>query len=261
MRLFISVLFSILLLSCGRKTEPSDHQNTVQEVINEPETEDTIKALRDSTTKVLRDSLEQLNDEFFSYDEEFPINTTANFKEFSVEILSYQVRNELEELTTISSDTIELSEWIGSNLMNRKINIKTNDNTLSFEVSYCFNDVINEQYNPKTTADEIGWEAWEEKKNKWKGFTAYQNIKIKDKSFVFPNLDFEKYCLKLRKKELRLRDTFVNLSDEADYIANVVYKEKASIHDVVSVFIRLRVFDSGKHIATKYLKVMLSKGC
>ena len=250
MRPFIGILFSFLVLSCENKTASKNSQNTLQEVISEP--------IEVDTTEALRDSLAQLNDRNFSYDEEFPVNTTLHFKEFSVEILSYQVQNELKELATISGDTIELSEWVGSNLMNRKINIKTNDTTLSFDVSYCFNDVINEQYNPKTVRDEIDWE---EKKNKWAGFTAYQNIGIKDKSLIFPNLDFEKYCLKLRKKQLRLRDTFVNLSDEADYIANVVYKEKASIHEVEYVFIRITVTDSKKQKQIKYLKVFLSKGC
>ena len=253
MRSFIGILCSFLFISCEDKTVSESSQNARQEVISEPVEVDT--------TKALRDSLAQINDEYFSYDEEFPVNTTVNFKEFSIEILSYQVQNELKDLTTVSGDTIELSEWVGSNLMNRKINIKSNDKTLSFDVSCCFNDVINEQYNPKTAADEIGWEEWKEKRNRWEGFTAYQNIKIKDKSFIFPNLDFEKYCLKLRKKQLRLRDTFVDLSTEADYIANVVYKEKASIHEVEHVIIRITATDSKQQKCVKYLKIYLSKGC
>ncbi len=248
MRLFIGILCLLMLVSCEDKTASKNSENTLQKVINEAVKVDTMKALRDSLAKI--------DDEYFSYDEDFPINTTVNFKEFSFEILSYQVRNELKELTTISGDTIELSEWVGSNLMNRKINIKTTNNDLRFDVDYRLNDIIYEQYDHRVTYDK------DKKWHKWEGVTPYENIKIKDNTnFIFPDIDLGEGYLKFRKKQLNLRDTFVDLSGESDNIATVVYKEKPSIYDVEHVIIRITATDSQKRKRIKYLKIYLSKGC
>lgn len=248
MRSFIGVLCVFLFMSCKDKTASKSGQNALQEVISEPVEVDTTKALRDSLT--------QIDDEYFSYDEEFPANTTVHFKEFSVEILSYQVQNELEELTTVSGDTIELSEWVGSNLMNRKFNIKANSKDLRFKIDYRLNDIIYEQYDHRITYDE------DKKWHKWEGSTPYINIKIKNNvNFVFPNVDLASGYLKFRKKQLNLRDTFVDLSGESDNIATVVYKEKPSIYNVESVLIRITILDSNQQKGIKYLKVILSSGC
>jgi hypothetical protein len=246
MRLFIGVLISALVMSCGSKMVSKNNQNPLQNVVHEPESVDK--------NTVSKDSLERLNDEYFSYDEAYPVNTTVHFKEFSLEILSYQVQNELEELTTISGDTIELSEWVGSNLMNRKINIKTHKDW-TFEVDYRLNDMIYEQYDHRITYEK------DKKWHKWEGSTPYKNIKTNHNSFTFPNIDLANGYLEFRKKQLNLRDTFVDLSGESDNIATVVYKEKASIYDVENVFIRITATDSKKQKRVKYLKIYLSKGC
>lgn len=236
------------MVSCQNKTASKNSQNTLQAGANEP--------IQADVNQILRDSLAQLNDRHFSYSEDYPINTTLDFKEFGLDILNYQVQNEVAELTIVSTDTIELHEWVGSNLMNRKINIRTTNKDLKFQIDYCLNDKVYEQYDPSIVhkADK----KWDE----WRGFTPYKSIKIKDNThLIFPDINLSTGYLKFRKKQLNLRDTFVNLSGESDNIATVVYKEKPSIYDVESVFIRITAFEGNKKKWTKYLKFLLSKGC
>ena len=195
-------------------------------------------------------------DGYFSYDDEYPKNTVIKYEDFTIEILNYQVQNEVNELEI--KDTLALEEWIGSNLINRKINIKTPHKKLKFTIEYSFNDLIEEQYDNSRSKD---FEKWERTKNRWEGFTPYQKIEELGKNeFKFPNIEWWDYCEKLRKKELNLKDTLVNLSGETDNIATLIYKGKPALHSVENIFIKITVIKKNKK-SIKYLKIITSKGC
>jgi hypothetical protein len=196
-------------------------------------------------------------DDFHYYFEEYPENTVINLGDFIVEILNYQVQNDVLELgKNATKDTVALNEWMGSNIENRKIVIKTNNRELKFFMEYSLNDFIFEQYNYCKVKN---YEEWAKTRDKWEGFTDYEKLyKLSDYEFQFPNFDGKSY--KRRKRELSLRDTLVNLSGETDNIATLVYNGKPAIYSVDNVYIKITVLN-GNQKNVKYLKIVRFYGC
>lgn len=198
-------------------------------------------------------------DNYFSYDNEYPRNTVIDFEDFMVEIIDYQVSNEIQELQVADKDTVELLEWIGSNLINRKINIVAKKANLKFRIEYSFNDAIDEQYDEKKVKNA---EQWEKTRARWEGYTPYAKLKVvKEDAFQFPNIKWWEYYEKLRKKQMRLKDTLVNLSGESDNISTLIYKGKPAIHEVNNIYLKVTSMAGNKIKGVKYIKVYLAKGC
>jgi hypothetical protein len=245
MKIVFSIL-SLFLLACSC-------ENTVKK--NEAKPKGTKVEKRDTDALELNDPKKE--DSYFAYDNEYPRNTTVYYEDFSIRIFNYQVQNELGSLTTMQ-DTLELVEWVGSNLNNRRIEISSQNKTFEFTIEYAFNDWIVEQYNPENIQDPG---LWNEIREKWEGLTPYKRLKpLSPNTFKFPDDKWWDYLTKDRMDSLGLKDTLVDLSGENDNVATMLYKGKPALHHLENTYLKItKTHNNQKQV--RYLKIVVNRGC
>ena len=167
------------------------------------------------------------------------------------------------------NDTLWLNQGMDYPVDKRVIQFRPHEANEKLKVSYSVHQHLEEQYDPyhfwndypTAEARSCAVLEWDFNRVRWYGSTPYKTLKVSsNNTVIMPEFDWYAYEEAL-KKEMGLRDTFINYSGESYNIATVVYKEKPCLHYLDYVLLKIERWVGDKRKDVRCLAISFSDGC
>lgn len=195
-------------------------------------------------------------------------DTRVQYEHFDLVFHNYETSNTMQEedepwMTalnkTITKDTIVLQEYNNYLSSGDTITLQIipqNDDD-RFKVYYSLQHSVVQQYD-YTKDGEL--EEWAKGRVSWTGHSPTKQLVYSSGYYIIPSIDYTREEAWI-KDRLSLRDTLVDIPSEGGNIATVVYKEHAAVHGISELLLKVKRYNSGRLVETKYVRVFILNGC